>query len=175
MIVKVKDLKPNLNNPRYIREEKFEKLKKSIQDFPEMLKLRPVVVDDNMVVLGGNMRLKALTDLGIEEVEVIKAKDLTEEQKAEFIIKDNVGFGEWDWDMLANEWDNEQLTDWGLDVVKYDWDDLDYIDEDVDKPELKSNNKIEIVIPSELIDEIDNIKDSLQQYLSENYSGCEVQ
>ena len=175
MKVKVKDIKPNPNNPRYIRDEKFEKLKQSIKEFPEMLKLRPVVVDDNMMVLGGNMRLKALTDLGIEEVEIIKAKDLTDKQKEEFIIKDNVGFGEWDWDMLANEWDNELLTDWGLDVVKYDWDDLDYIDEDIDKPELKSNNKIEVVIPSELIDEIDNIKDSLQQYLSENYSGCEVQ
>lgn len=175
MKVKVKDIKPNPNNPRYIRDEKFEKLKQSIKEFPEMLKLRPVVVDDNMMVLGGNMRLKALTDLGIEEVEIIKAKDLTDKQKEEFIIKDNVGFGEWDWDMLANEWDNELLTDWGLDVVKYDWDDLDYIDEDIDKPELKSNNKIEVLIPSELIDEIDNIKDSLQQYLSENFSGCEVQ
>jgi len=120
MIVKVKDLKPNPNNPRYIRDEKFEKLKKSIQDFPEMLKLRPVVVDDDMMVLGGNMRLKALTELGIEEVEVIKAKDLTEEQKAEFIIKDNVGFGEWDWDMLANEWDNVQLGEWGMDVWQLD-------------------------------------------------------
>lgn len=175
MKVKVKDIKPNPNNPRYIRDEKFEKLKQSIKEFPEMLKLRPVVVDDNMMVLGGNMRLKALTDLGIEEVEIIKAKDLTDKQKEEFIIKDNVGFGEWDWDMLANEQDNELLTDWGLDVVKYDWDDLDYIDEDIDKPELKSNNKIEVLIPSELIDEIDNIKDSLQQYLSENFSGCEVQ
>ena len=81
MKVKLKDLKPNPNNPRFIRDEKFEKLKKSIQDFPEMLKLRPIVVDDDMVVLGGNMRLKALTDLGIEEVEIIKAKDLTEDKK----------------------------------------------------------------------------------------------
>lgn len=116
MKVKTTQIKPNPNNPRYIRDEKFEKLKKSIQDFPEMLKLRPVVVDDDMMVLGGNMRLKALTELGIDEVEVIKAKDLTEKQKAEFIIKDNVGFGEWDWDMLANEWDNTQLGEWGLDV-----------------------------------------------------------
>jgi len=120
MIVKVKDLKPNPNNPRYIRDEKFEKLKKSIQDFPEMLKLRPVVVDDDMVVLGGNMRLKALTELGIDEVEAIKAKALTEKQKAEFIIKDNVGFGDWDWDLLANDWDSQQLNDWGLDVWQID-------------------------------------------------------
>ena len=114
MIVKVKDLKANPNNPRFIRDEKFKKLKKSIQDFPEMLKLRPVVVDDDMVVLGGNMRLKALTELGIDEVEVIKAKDLTEEQKAEFIIKDNVGFGDWDWEVLNEEWDIDKLGDWGL-------------------------------------------------------------
>jgi len=120
MKVKISNIKPNPNNPRHIRDEKFEKLKKSIQDFPEMLKLRPVVVDDNMVVLGGNMRLKALAELGIDEVEVIKAKDLTEEQKAEFIIKDNVGFGEWDWDTLANDWDNQLLDDWGLDVWQPD-------------------------------------------------------
>lgn len=120
MIVKLKDLKPNPKNPRFIRDEKFERLKKSIQDFPEMLKLRPIVVDDDMVVLGGNMRLKALTDLGVKEVEIIKAKDLTEEQKAEFIIKDNVGFGEWDWDSLANEWDSELLGEWGMDVWQLD-------------------------------------------------------
>jgi len=120
MIVKLKDLKPNPKNPRFIRDEKFERLKKSIQDFPEMLKLRPIVVDDDMVVLGGNMRLKALTDLGVKEVEIIKAKDLTEEQKAEFIIKDNVGFGEWDWDSLANEWDSQLLGEWGMDVWQLD-------------------------------------------------------
>ncbi len=120
MIVKLNDLKPNPKNPRFIRDEKFERLKKSIQDFPEMLKLRPIVVDDDMVVLGGNMRLKALTDLGVKEVEIIKAKDLTEEQKAEFIIKDNVGFGEWDWDSLANEWDSELLGEWGMDVWQLD-------------------------------------------------------
>jgi len=116
MKVKIKDLKPNPNNPRFIRDEKFNKLKKSIKEFPEMLKLRPIVVDDNMVVLGGNMRLKALTDLGVKEVEIIKAKDLTEDKKKQFIIKDNVGFGEWDWDMLANEWDAELIGDWGMDV-----------------------------------------------------------
>lgn len=131
MKVKISNIKPNPNNPRYIRDEKFEKLKKSIKDFPEMLKLRPIVVDDDMVVLGGNMRLKALTELGIEEVEIIKAKDLTEKQKAEFIVKDNVGFGEWDWDILANEWDNTQLGEWGLDVWQPDADvDYSILDED---------------------------------------------
>tara|TARA_R110000868_G_scaffold265626_2_gene524527 strand:+ start:320 stop:919 length:600 start_codon:yes stop_codon:yes gene_type:complete len=120
MKVKLKEIKPNPNNPRYIKDEKFEKLKKSITDFPQMLTLKPLVVDENMVVLGGNMRLKALTELGIKEVEIIKASDLTEEQKAEFIIKDNIGFGEWDWDILANEWDSGLLDDWGMDVWQLD-------------------------------------------------------
>jgi hypothetical protein len=175
MKVKLKEIKPNPSNPRYIRDDKFEKLKKSIKDFPQMLNLRPIVVDDDMVVLGGNMRLKALTELGIDEVEIIKASDLTEKQKAEFIIKDNVGFGEWDWDMLANEWDNQLLEDWGLDVVKHDWADLDYIDEDVNKPDLKSNNTLTITIPSELEDERNTIEDSLREFLSTNFAGCEVQ
>ena len=135
MIVKIKDIKPNPDNPRTIKEEKFNKLKKSIQEFPEMLNLRPIVVDDDMVVLGGNMRLKALIDLGVKETEVIKASDLTEEQKAEFVIKDNVGFGEWDWDILANEWSNQQITDWGLDV----WNDQDALF-DVDDTENENNS-----------------------------------
>lgn len=138
MKVKLKDLQPNPNNPRYITDEKFEKLKKSIKDFPEMLNLRPIVVDDDMVVLGGNMRLKALTDLGIDEVEIIKAKDLTEEQKAEFIIKDNVGFGDWDWDMLANEWDNTQLGEWGMDIWNSEENSLDdFFNEEVEQEEEK--------------------------------------
>lgn len=170
MIVKVKDLKANPNNPRYIRDEKFEKLKKSIQDFPEMLKLRPVVVDDDMVVLGGNMRLKALTELGIDEVEVIKAKDLTEGQKAEFIIKDNVGFGDWDWDMLANEWDNTQLGEWGLDVWDANVEDIsntnDYSNLDVDsKLDKFLDAKIKnLTIPFESF-EFDEVVLKLELYL----------
>lgn len=170
MIVKVKDLKANPNNPRYIRDEKFEKLKKSIQDFPEMLNLRPVVVDDDMMVLGGNMRLKALTELGIDEVEVIKAKDLTEEQKAEFIIKDNVGFGDWDWDMLANEWDNTQLGEWGLDVWDANVEDIsntnDYSNLDVDsKLDKFLDAKIKnLTIPFESF-EFDEVVLKLELYL----------
>ena len=109
-------IKPNPNNPRVLRDDKFKKLKKSIQEFPEMLELREIIVDEDMVILGGNMRYKALKELGIKDVPVKIAKGLTEEQKKEFIIKDNVGFGEWDWDMLANEWDSASLDDWGLDV-----------------------------------------------------------
>ena len=114
--VKISKVKGNPNNPRGIKNDKFKKLVKSIKEFPEMLKLRPIVVDENMIVLGGNMRLKASKDAGLKEVWIEIAEGLTEEQKKEFIVKDNVGFGEWEWDMLANEWDSVQLAEWGLDV-----------------------------------------------------------
>lgn len=114
--VSIDKLKPNPDNPRIIKDDKFKKLVQSIKDFPEMLKLRPIVVDKDMVVLGGNMRLRALKDAGVKEVEVIIADNLTDDQKREFIIKDNVGFGEWNWETLANEWDAEQLGEWGLDL-----------------------------------------------------------
>ena len=114
--VKLYKIKGNPNNPRIIKNDKFKKLVKSIQEFPEMLKLRPIVVDEDFMVLGGNMRLKASKEAGLSEVWIDIAEGLTEEQKKEFIVKDNVGFGEWEWDMLANEWDSSQLTEWGLDV-----------------------------------------------------------
>lgn len=113
-IVKIKEVKPNPNNPRLIKDDKFKKLVKSIKEFPEMLKLRPIVVNDDMVVLGGNMRLKACKEAGLKEVPILKASNFTEKQQREFIIKDNVGFGEWDWDLIANEWDIDKLEDWGL-------------------------------------------------------------
>ncbi len=117
--VKIGLIKSNPNNPRIIKDEKFAKLVESIKSFPEMLKLRPIVVNEDMVVLGGNMRLKACKEAGLKLVPIIKANDLTTEQQKEFIIKDNVGFGEWDYNMLANEWDVEQLTEWGLDIPDF--------------------------------------------------------
>jgi ParB-like chromosome segregation protein Spo0J len=114
-LIKISQVKSNPNNPRLIKDAKFKKLVKSVQDFPEMLELRPIVVDENMIVLGGNMRLKACIEAGLKEV-WIEVADLTEQQKKEFTIKDNVGFGEWEWDMLANEWDTDKLQDWGLDL-----------------------------------------------------------
>jgi hypothetical protein len=117
---KVSEVKANPNNPRVIKDDKFKKLVKSIQDFPEMLELRPIVVNSDGIVLGGNMRLKACKEAGLKEVPVIKAEDLTEDQQKEFIIKDNVGFGEWDWEDLANNWDAEELTEWGLDGIGFD-------------------------------------------------------
>ena len=117
---KVSEVKANPNNPRVIKDDKFKKLVKSIQDFPEMLELRPIVVNSDGIVLGGNMRLKACKEAGLKEVPVIKAEDLTEDQQKEFIIKDNVGFGEWDWADLASNWDAEELTEWGLDGIGFD-------------------------------------------------------
>ncbi len=117
---KVSEVKANPNNPRVIKDDKFKKLVKSIQDFPEMLELRPIVVNSDGIVLGGNMRLKACKEAGLKEVPVIKAEELTEDQQKEFIIKDNVGFGEWDWEDLANNWDAEKLTEWGLDGIGFD-------------------------------------------------------
>ena len=116
MKLKINELKPNESNPRIIKEAKFKKLVKSIKDFPEMLELRPIILDENNVILGGNMRYKACVAAGLKEVPVKIAKGLTEEQKEEFIVKDNVGFGEWDWDILGNQWDNAKLGEWGMDV-----------------------------------------------------------
>ena len=109
MKLNINQLNPNESNPRIIKEAKFKKLVKSIKDFPEMLELRPIILDENNVILGGNMRYKACVEAGLKEVPVKIAKGLTEEQKEEFIVKDNVGFGEWDWDILGNEWNHRKL------------------------------------------------------------------
>ena len=113
-------IKSNPNNPRVIRDAKFKQLVRSIQEFPEMLELRPIVVNEDMITLGGNMRLRACIEAGLTDVPVLIAKGLTEEQQQEFIIKDNVGFGEWDWDDLANNWDEANLKLWGLDFPMFD-------------------------------------------------------
>jgi len=116
--VKITEVIANPNNPRLIKDDKFKKLVKSIQDFPDMLNVRPIVVNKDMVVLGGNMRLKAIKEAGIKEINV-DIVDWNEQQQKEFIVKDNVGYGEWDWNDLANNWDSEELTDWGLDIPNF--------------------------------------------------------
>ncbi len=115
-LMKISDIKANPNNPRIIKDDKFKKLVESVKSFPEMLELRPIVVNKDMIILGGNMRYKACKEAWIKEIPVIIADNLTEEQEREFLIKDNVSGGEWDWDILANEWDTEELTEWGLDI-----------------------------------------------------------
>ena len=143
--MKINEIKPNPNNPRLIKDHKFKQLVKSIQDFPQMLELRPIVIDENNMVLGGNMRLKACLEAGLTDVPVIHANNLSEEKKKEFIVKDNVGYGEWDWDALANEWDTELLTEWGLDLPNIDSEDT-YIEAKEDDYEIPDTIITDIVI-----------------------------
>jgi hypothetical protein len=158
-LVNIQQIRNNENNPRIIKDYKFKQLVKSIKEFPEMLKLRPIVVNSEMVVLGGNMRLKACKEAGLNEVWILKADELTEEQQREFIVKDNVGFGEWDWDVLANEWDTDLLEEWGLDVWNPDLDIENELIETEDNPYTK---KVEAPIyePSEDIPLFNELYDS---------------
>jgi DNA modification methylase len=136
MKVKISAIKANSKNPRVIKDDKFKKLVKSVREFPQMLEKRPLVcftdVDGKYVVLGGNMRLKASQEVGLKEIPIVLADDWTQEQRDEFLIKDNVGFGEWDWDQLANEWDAEKLDEWGLDVPNFDGNVLEAEEDDFD-------------------------------------------
>jgi DNA modification methylase len=135
-VVKISEVKVNPNNPRLIKDEKFAKLVQSIKDLPQMLAIRPIVVNSDMVVLGGNMRLKACKEAGLKEVPIIIADNLTEEQQREFLIKDNVSGGEWDWQMLANDWDTEQLNDWGLDIPNFEPEQvLEAVEDDYEIPD----------------------------------------
>jgi site-specific DNA-methyltransferase (adenine-specific) len=135
MNMKLSDIKPNPSNPRIIKDDKFAKLVQSIKDFPQMLELRPIVINSDNIVLGGNMRLRACKEAGLKEVPVMRADDLTPEQQAEFIIKDNVGYGEWDWDMLANQWDAEKLNEWGLDIPEFETNELEAVEDDYEMPD----------------------------------------
>jgi ParB-like chromosome segregation protein Spo0J len=125
--VNINEIKPNPQNPRVIKDDKFKKLVQSIKEFPEMLNIRPIVVNKDMIVLGGNMRLKACREAGLKEIPIIYAENLDEDKQREFIIKDNVGFGEWDWNNLK-EWDQDELIEWGLDIHDFENTELDYSD-----------------------------------------------
>ena len=130
--IKISEIKLNPNNPRLIKDDKFKKLVQSIKDFPEMLNIRPIVVNKDMIILGGNMRYKACKEAGLKEVPII-ITDLTEEQQREFLIKDNTSGGEWDWEVLNNEWDAEQLDAWGLDIPNFEVDEvLEAVEDDFD-------------------------------------------
>jgi ParB-like chromosome segregation protein Spo0J len=139
-------IKPNEENPRFITDAKFKKLVKSIKDFPEMLEARPLVIDEDNIVLGGNMRLKALKAAGVFEIPVKRVVGWTEQQKKEFIIKDNIGYGEWDWDLVANGWEAEQLEDWGLDVPNFGGNDEDLLGENISENEIF---KIQVALETE--------------------------
>ena len=133
--VNISEIKLNPNNPRIIKDENFKKLVRSIRDFPEMLRIRPIVVNDDMMVLGGNMRLRACQELGLTEIPVIRTSELTEEQQREFIIKDNAAYGTWDWDRLANEWDTEQLIEWGVELPVFETEQLKAEEDDYEIPD----------------------------------------
>ena len=141
--VKIGTISQNPDNPRIIKGDKFNKLVKSIEDFPEMLKIRPIVVNIDNVILGGNMRYKASIKAGLKEVYIIRAEGLTEDQQKEFIAKDNVGFGEWDWDILGNEWDAKELEEWGMDGFPFEDIVLEAEEDDYSEPD---NMKVDVVL-----------------------------
>ena len=173
--MKLKDIKSNPNNPRIIKDERFDKLKKSIKEFPKMMALRPMVINQDNIVLGGNMRLKALKELGyknLPEEWIKRAEDLTDEEARRFIIADNVGFGEHDWEMLANEWDSVELEDWGLDA----WQNIDDI-ETSDEFSLPDGDKepfqqMTFTLADEQADQIKNAIADIK--LTEEYKYCET-
>lgn len=146
-LVPIGSIKENKKNPRFIRDDKFIALVKSLREAPWMLKLRPIVLNADMMPIGGNMRFRAAKEAGLKEVWALDASNLTQEQQEEFIIKDNVGFGEWDYDMLRNEWDTEKLAEWGLDVP--DFFEADETEEKDLSDKIKSQFKIEVVCADE--------------------------
>lgn len=199
-LIKLSKVRVNDKNPRTITEDKLRRLVESILVFPKMLTIRPIVIDDKGVALGGNMRTRALKEIkklgrnGLqprlqeirqfnnkpveeqneiiqhweawfrdETVPVIYADTLTEEEKREFIIKDNSSFGAWDWDVLANEWEPEQLEDWGVDSFKQ-WEDLEYIDNEVEDPALK---KYSVVVEVKEEDALENVKQIITDALTD--------
>lgn len=172
--VKIGDIKVNTENPRSIKDSKFNKLVKSIKEFPEMLQIRPIVVNEENVILGGNMRYKACQQAGLDEVYIIKAKDLSEDQQKEFLIKDNSGFGEWDWDILANEWDHQELMDWGVDLPALNSLDDDQYTTKIDSPiyetkivKPKEKELYDINKYNDLINDINksNISEEIKEFL----------
>lgn len=171
--VNIRDIIPNKENPRYIKGDKFQKLVNSIREFPEMLDLRPIVVNQEMVVLGGNMRLKACTEAGLTEVPIIIAEHLTEDQEKEFIIKDNSSFGEWDWDLLANEWDVDALKDWGLEVGGFDLSPNEF-DESFDLPDGDKSpfQQMTFTLADEQQEQIKNAIDDIKK--TDEFKYCET-
>ena len=175
--VSISSIKENDANPRFINKHKFKKLVNSVKEFPEMLSLRPIVVDKDNIILGGNMRYKACKEIGLKEVYIIQADDLDEKKAQEFIIKDNVGFGEWDWDILANTFENVELKEWGLDVWQPEEEVSNNTDYSLNTAEEKLNRFLDakiknITIPfenEEFGDVVDRLEKLLLKYNCEDY------
>jgi hypothetical protein len=170
--VKISEIKTNPNNPRIIKDDKFGKLVRSIKEFPKMLEIRPIVVNSDMIVLGGNMRLKACKEAGLKEIPIVLADDLTEDEQKQFIIKDNVGFGEWDWEMIANEWEADLLEDWGLDLPGFD--NVDDLGEDFTLPDGDKSpfQQITFTLADEQAEQIQNAIQDIKQ--TEEYKYAET-
>jgi len=164
---KISEVKLNPNNPRLIKDDNFKKLVQSIKDFPEMLDIRPIVVNADMVILGGNMRFKACKEAGLKEVPIIIADNLTEEQQREFLIKDNVSGGEWDFEMLGNEWNVDELTDWGLEIPIFmdepSYEDL--IGEEKNKP-------ASMKITFKTVEQLQEAENDIQELIDRKYNGA---
>lgn len=152
-VLPIGEVKLNPDNPRIIRDEKYKKLVRSLSAFPTMSLVRPLVIDENNVVLGGNMRLRAMQESGWEEVPVIQVADWSEEKKREFIAKDNIGYGEWNWEVLANEWDAVQLEDWGLDVPK--------VEETTEIDEQEADPTV-LEVKADSLEQLDDLADELR-------------
>lgn len=164
-MIKTSGLKFNKNNPRAIKGEKLDKLKSSIQDFSKMMALRPIVVDETNTVLGGNMRLKAIKALGLKEIPdewVKKVDNLTEEEKRRFIVEDNVSFGDWDFELLSENWDVEELEEWGLDLVLPDKD--FNADDFFEKPDGSKNSKFRIILDFTSEEEYNEVLKGFEKY-----------
>jgi len=175
--MKITEIKSNPNNPRVIKDDRFKKLVKSISEFPKMMELRPMVVNSDNIVLGGNMRLKALKELGYTDIPdewVKRADELTEDETRRFIIADNVGFGEHDWDMLANEWDNEQLADWGLEGFPFGVADSEEFGTDFELPDGDKSpfQQMTFTLADEQAEQIKNAIADIK--LTEEYKYCET-
>ena len=163
----ITEIKSNPNNPRLIKDHKFKQLVKSIQDFPQMLELRPIVIDENNMVLGGNMRLKACLEAGLTDVPVIHANNLSEEKKKEFIVKDNVGYGEWDWSELANNWEVDLIQEWGLDIPNFISEPLndELIGEEKNKPPT-------LKITFDNIEQLQEAENDIRELIDRKYKGA---
>lgn len=165
------ELFPNSQNPRNIRDDKFKQLCESLKNFPQMLNLRPIIHDENDIILGGNQRFAAAVEIGMKTVPTLLASDLTEEQKKEFIIKDNNSYGQWDYDSLANEWDPEDLKDWNLDIPNFDY------DAEPEKEKKPRTNKIEFSVKIKFASE-DQMRDAepeLIDLINEKYPGATIE
>ena len=165
--IKISKIKPLEGNPRVIKNAKFGQLVKSIIDFPEMLEKRPLIVrtkGDNYEVLGGNMRLKACKEAGIKEVSCIIVDEWSEEKQKEFIIKDNLGFGEWDYDILANQWDEVKLIEWGLDLPS-----LEIEETEPKKGALEASNIIAITLDEKEMEDYLKCKEKLKQKTDKSF------